>query len=411
MTIPKRWMPAACGLFALLSAVAAGPPVEVSTLSGAAATGELKQLSATELVIVQAGKDRTIPLSDLLEVKLKTDSAGTAPAGSVRVRLADGTILTCQDVAIADKIATLTTAVYGTVTVPSESLLSIRLTPADAALTGKWDELLRRTIKRDLLVMPKDAPAGGEKRKVLDFLDGSIAGVDKKQVNFLLDGTAIPIPRERLYGLVFAKRKASTAKPICETTLAGGDRMAAKAVAFAGAGTVKITLLSGGTVDVPVDRLRMLDFSLGKVRYLSRMEPREVKYTPYFDLVWKYHRDRNRRGSPLRLGDKTFQRGLWIHSKTYLRYRLSGEYRRFKAVMGIDHEVAAKGGDVHVVISVIKIGDQRKVLLETDVRGTDKPRELDLDVTGARELEILVDFGKNLDIADHLDLGDARVLK
>jgi hypothetical protein len=395
----------------LLLSVTAGPQVEVSTLSGAATTGELKSLSATELVIVQEGKDRTIPLANLLELQLKPSNTATTNAGSVRVRLADGTSLTCQDVAIGDKTATLTTALYGTVTVPSESLLSIRLSPPDSSLTGKWEELLKREIKRDLLVMPKDAPAGGEKRKVLDFLDGSIAAVDKKQVKFLLDGTAIPIPRERLYGLVFAKRKTPSASPICETTLVGGDSIAAKSISYSGAGAVKVTLLTGGTIDVPADKLRTLDFSLGKVRYLSRMDPREVKYTPYFDLEWKYQRDRNRRGGPLRIGDKTYQRGLWIHSKTYLRYRLSGEYRRFKAVIGIDHEVAAKGGDVHVVISVIKIGDQKKILLETDVRGSDKPRELDLDVSGARELEILVDFGKNLDIADHLDLGDARVLK
>ena len=53
----------------------------------------------------------------------------------------------------------------------------------------------------------------------------------------------------------------------------------------------------------------------------------------------------------------------------------------------------------------------KKVLFEADVRGADKPREIDLDVSKVRDLEILVDFGGDLDIADWLDLADARVTK
>ncbi|NOX53616.1 MAG: hypothetical protein GXP27_04105, partial [Planctomycetes bacterium] len=60
----------------------------------------------------------------------------------------------------------------------------------------------------------------------------------------------------------------------------------------------------------------------------------------------------------------------------------------------------------HVTIS----GD-RRTLLDADVRGTDPARIVDLDVTGVRMLQIHVDFGKNLDIADHLDLADAKVVK
>ena len=61
---------------------------------------------------------------------------------------------------------------------------------------------------------------------------------------------------------------------------------------------------------------------------------------------------------------------------------------------------------MHVVIS----GDGNP-LFEADVRGSDPPRELDLDVTDVRDLEILVDFGGDLDISDHLDLAEARVIK
>ena len=112
-------------------------------------------------------------------------------------------------------------------------------------------------------------------------------------------------------------------------------------------------------------------------------------------------------GGPLRLGNKIYSRGLCIHSKTLLKYRLGGEYRRFQAVTGIDHLVASNGyGDCRLVIS----GDGKK-LLEADVKAKDSPRPLDLDVANVVNLEVLVDFGGNLDISDHLDLADAKLVK
>ena len=111
--------------------------------------------------------------------------------------------------------------------------------------------------------------------------------------------------------------------------------------------------------------------------------------------------------TPLRLGNKVYARGLCLHSKTQLKYRLGGEYRRLQTVIGIDHLVASNGyGDCRLVIS----GDG-KSLFEADVKAKDSPRPIDLDVEGVVMLEIQVDFGGNLDISDHLDLADAKLVK
>ena len=52
-----------------------------------------------------------------------------------------------------------------------------------------------------------------------------------------------------------------------------------------------------------------------------------------------------------------------------------------------------------------------KVLWEGEVRSTDPPIDLDLEIMGVRRLKITVDFGDDLDIADFLDLADARFTK
>ncbi|HCK52638.1 MAG TPA: hypothetical protein DIC23_05430 [Planctomycetaceae bacterium] len=169
--------------------------------------------------------------------------------------------------------------------------------------------------------------------------------------------------------------------------------------------TCRGTLSGGPGVSVPLEQIDRLDFAGSRIVYLSAITPRDVEHVPYFDVTWKYRRDRNLDGGPLAVGGQQFARGLAMHSKTRLVYTLAARHRRFQAWMGIDALVGRRG-NVHVVISA-----DGKTLLETDVKGTDKPQLVDLDITGRRELQILVDFGGDLDIADHLDLAEARLIR
>jgi hypothetical protein len=338
----------------------------------------------------------------LLEVRVSPATENELP-GPFRIVLTDGTRVHCTSLSAADSKFQFKTP-YGSGSVPLSAVVSVRLGKIDEGVSEAWDDHRTREIRRDMLVVRKD-------NDVLDHLDGIIGDITEEGedgqdgvVNFLVAGNQVPLNRKRVFGLVFSRRTKLTTKPACRILLSGGDVVPLKSVAFSD-GQLKGQSLSGVELTFAAEAVRSLDFSLGRLLYLSRLEPREVKYTPFFDIEWKYRRDRNLDGGPLRVGNKVYSRGLAIHSKTYLRYRIGSEYRRFKAVMGIDQVVGRKG-DVHVVIS----GDG-KVLFEGEVRGTDEPHDLDLPVEGVRDLEILVDFGADLDIADHLDLADARVLK
>jgi hypothetical protein len=310
--------------------------------------------------------------------------------------LTDGTKLYWTALKVGDRVVSVETPQLGKFSVPLTAVSSIRLASLDRQLSDAWKDLAAREVNQDMLVIAKG--------NVLDHLDGTVGTIDDKMIHFVLDGEERTAKREKLLGIVYARRNAEGGKPVCELSMNGGDLLKAQSVAWTD-GQLKIGLLGGASVTVSAEQALSLDFSFGKIRYLSQLEPREVKYTPFFDQVWTYCRDRPRDGGSLRLGNKEYARGLWIHSRTFLKYRLSGDYRRFQAVMGIDQAVAPLG-NVHVVIS----GDG-KTLLESDVRGSDPPQNLDLDVAGVRDLEILVDFGGDLDIADHLDLADAKVIK
>lgn len=396
----------------LLAAALAAPAAEIETLKGERKTGELLSLDAVSAVVKSGANSTTIPLADVLEVRFP---AGPPPEASVgaRVVLLDGTRLTVSSFSVASDQARCETA-FGAFTIPVARLAHVRFGISTAKLDETWAAILARESRDDLLVVKKD--------EVLDFLAGATGDVGEK-VGFLLDGDELAVSREKVYGIIFHRRAPTLPKTICEVRLTGGDSLAATRFSWAD-NELKLKLATGADLTIPAALLSAIDFSAGKVRYLSQLEPRDVKYVPYFDIVYEYRRDRSLDGTPLSLAGKTYARGLAIHSKTTLRYRIAGDYSRFQAVVGIDDSVSQVGKvrpengengkpDERGIPAYVRltISGDGKPLFDSIVKATDALRSLDLDVTNVRDLEILVDFGNEVDIADHLDLADAKLLK
>ncbi len=370
-------------------------------LAGQVVSGGLQSLNAVGVTVQSKSGSTSLTLAEVLEVRFPVASSEALPLQkpvAAWVRLRDGSRIGCRQLAATPKQVKLQAVSLGDLAMPAGSVSSIRFGKASTGVIETWRELLGREIKRDRLVI--------QKGRTLDYLDGIVGSIDAKQINFLLDGDEIPVPLSRVYGVIFYGKSSTAASKgaVCRVQLRGGDRVELSSVELSGS-TCRGKLSGGASFGVEVDRLERIDFSASRIVYLSAIAPRVVEHVPYFDVTWKYRRDQNLDGGPLKVGGLHFHRGLALHSKTRLVYSLGGRHRRFQAWMGIDALVGRRG-NVRVVISA-----DGKPLLETDVRGTDKPRLVDLDVSGRRELQILVDFGKDLDIADHLDLADARLIR
>lgn len=370
-------------------------------LAGEKITGRLVALSVKR-VTVEGEKGRVeVPAAEVLDVRFRVPGEAmptSSKPGGARVRLADGSQLSCRGLAATPRQVKLQTEHLGELAVPAAKVSAVRFGKAGQGVTESWLELLGRPIKRDRLVILKG--------KTLDYLDGVVGAITDKHVNFLLDGDEIPVPLSRVYGVIFFRKPGGGTRgtAACQVALRNGDRFGLSSIMVEGA-TCRGTLSGGPGVSVPLEQIDRLDFAGSRIVYLSAITPRDVEHVPYFDVTWKYRRDRNLDGGPLAVGGQQFARGLAMHSKTRLVYTLAARHRRFQAWMGIDALVGRRG-NVHVVISA-----DGKTLLETDVKGTDKPQLVDLDITGRRELQILVDFGGDLDIADHLDLAEARLIR
>lgn len=392
--------------YLFVATLAAAPTVNVVTLAGKKTPGTLQSIDGKSLKLKVTGETTSFPVNELMHVAFpKTTKPKPAKTG-IRVILADGTNLVCTQVTSNGKQATLETAAFGKLEIPAGSIASIRFSIADAGpkKEGQWKTLLKKQSAKDLLIL--------DKKLTLDFLPAVVDGITEKDVKFAFGGMLVPRPRTKFFGLVFPRATASTsAKPVCGVELANGDMVQVSKISYTDKG-IQATLLSGSDVTMTADKVAKLDFSLGKIKYLSDMEPTDAEVKPFFPdpfvaKLFQYRRNLTNTGKKLQLGKTTYDRGLWIHSRTELKYRIAGEYEYFKAIAGIDQAVAENGkGHVQLIIS----GDGKK-LLETTVRAGDAPLAINLKVSGVTNLTILVDYGENQDTSDHLDLCEARLIK
>ncbi len=219
--------------------------------------------------------------------------------------------------------------------------------------------------------------------------------------------------RAKVFGFVYHHGAGDgPPPPVCRVTDASGSLWSARSVALAG--KLQWITSTGLNVSAPLEDVLRLDFSQGKLLYLSDLKPDSITWTPYFGAdrplpaLRLFYAPRFNRGfdsEPLKLGGVVYSKGLALFARTELVYRLPKGFSRFRAVAGAD-ETGGTSGKVRLTVR----GDDR-VLIQHDYSGKDAPQTIELDVAGVRRLTILVDFGDSLGTGDRLLLCNARIVK
>jgi hypothetical protein len=155
----------------------------------------------------------------------------------------------------------------------------------------------------------------------------------------------------------------------------------------------------------PTSSLREVRYLGQGVVYLSDLDPAQVEEKPFFDYPLPWQRDLSVGKGRLTLRGQAFDKGLGVHARCRLTYALDGTYARFHALIGVDDEARGKGNCVFEVWA-----DGKQLFASGAVTGQDAPRPVDLDVTGARELVLLVEFGEGGDVGDRGDWADAYLV-
>jgi hypothetical protein len=384
--------------------MAATPSFEAKTLNGQTVEGTLSALDADHLDLKTSEGPVSLKTDTLLRISLK-QKAAAAKNGSVCVELIDGSMLFGQQYTAHDGQAILLFSDSQKIKLPLRSVLTVRFQRDSDALGAEWVRIAGMKRDSDLLVVRKD--------EVLDYHKGALQNVDEDTVQFNVDGEVLPVKRGKVYGLAYhhpTENKLPSA--ICRITDASGSQWAVQAIGVAD--QLQWTTPTGLKMSLPLEKVTQIDFSSGKLAYLSDMQAENVRWTPFFggnkmpaavEQFYIPRQDRNFDGDSLQLDGVSYSKGVAVQSRTELTYRIPEGFNRFLAVVGIDDD-ARPNGKVKLVIR-----DDTKVLLDTVIAGSDASQPIDLDIAGVRRLVILVDFADTTHVGNHLLLCNARITK
>lgn len=403
-------IPTLLGVVAVVLVAGAGPPqVVVRPLAGPEQTGALKELDSQHMTVTLEGRTQQFTIADLQAVLFSNKSTAGSETERIQVQLLDGSVLASSQYTVADRVATVAVG-DRELKIPTRAVRSVRFDARAKALDGQWQESLAGQFAGDIVVLRRETS--------LDQLEGILHDITSDIVEFEFENETIPVKRTKLEGIVYLN---STTEPlpkvICKVHTIGGTIWCANELRLDG-DKLRVVTAGGIASELLLADLARLDFASGNVVYLSDKEPESVQWTPFvasgvaaerLARMFRPRRDRSFEGDALWLGaigsETRYSKGLCIHSRTLLTYRVGGEYRKFTAVAGIDSRLQGRGN-----VQLVIMGDN-KTLFQKAISGADAPLMLDLDVQGVQRLKILVDFGQSADIGDHLNLCDARLIK
>ena len=385
------------------------PESDVTLIDGNQIKGEITALTDNQLTITSGDQSQELVIDQLQQVTLSTDDAIIGAENQITVRLHDGSTLYGKSVLATATNARVTISDDVAYRLKSDSLANIQFKPLSEQAQKDFDAVLKADSAGDVLIVLR--PGGA-----IDELEGIIERVDSEAVTFNFDGDRIPVELEKLAGIKLLKPGSlEIAKTLGQVhDLQGNIWQARRFQLNADDQTLQFETGLGDAISLKLDKLQRLNFASSSVAYLSDLTPESAEWTPYLtgrlirnrlNQIYAPAKDRSANGGELIIGDQVYAKGLSLRSKTELVYRLTDDFSKLQLTAGLA-ETAKGRGHVELII----LGDNKQLFQDFIVDPEDI-RELELDMTGIRRLSITVDYGKNLDFGDLLNLGDARLIK
>ncbi len=397
-------------LAALLAAslVAAPPEFTAKTIDGRQIRGTLSGWEENALVFRTGQKDEKIALGQLLSVAPSQAAAPSPPASTIWVTLTDGSVIAARSCLAESAEITVTATRPQSLKLPRDSVSHVGFREATPALEERWKEILDRPADQDLLVV-----VSGE---TLDYLEGIVRAVREEHVDFEVDGDVVPVRRTKVFAVRYYHPKSvEDSEQVARIRDDAGSTWAARRVEISPSGDqLEVESLAGVHVSLPLQAVADIEFAASGLVFLSDLKADSSQWTHYFGRetslpsLERLYRPRSNTAldnGPLVLDGVSYKRGLALHSRTEMTYRLAEPFKRFQALAGIDDRLRPQGN-----VDLKILGDDR-ILFQAAIAGTDPSQPIDVSLQGVKSLTIVVDFGSDLDVGDHLILAEAKLLK
>jgi hypothetical protein len=287
--------------------------------------------------------------------------------------------------------------------IPSETVAGILLSvPSDPPQRARWfSQVFGRRTKSDVVLLLNGDRAAGD-----------LVSFDQTNLKLSQGGKPLPIEMARVRGIAFnagLSNLSAARKPRIHVTLTDGTQLTGSGASRERGGPLRLTTAFGAAIEVPLSAVVSIRFLDGRTTYLSDLEPKEARATSFFGSSERFAlgKDRNVLGGPLIVRGSEFPKGLGTRSQSRIEFDLGGAYRRFQATAALDDLSQGKGS-----VRFIVEKDGTRIFESGLVTGTSAPAAIGpLDVTGARRLVLIVDYGELADINDWADWCDAVVIR
>lgn len=378
---------------------ARGADVVVETIDGTLIQGEwlgIKDSRAVRILVDQS--QRVFPFDELSTVAFGNRAA--AAAQGAEFVLADGGRLPGKIIADTVDGVICKLSVGDEITLTFEHLAGVRWghagdSPRAAALFE--ESLLDRPAGHDILISRSDEQVRAVPGRIERLgTEGGSLRVGDQSKSFRL---------EKVFGIIFAKGGKTVEPPPLTVILSDGTQLGAITASTTN-DALTVTSTAGFAVRLSLQQIETLAFHSDRVVFLSDLPTVSQHVDGILHRSWPVRIDRSVANGPLELNGRRFKKGLGVHSRTEIIYDLDGSYERFAATIGIDDIVRPAGSVVFRVI-----GDGRVLFESGDLTGRDESQAIRVDVVGIKILALLVDYGEGLDLSDHADWADARLIR
>jgi NPCBM/NEW2 domain len=380
--------------------LASDPVFKALLVDGSSASGRIVSFGPQAITLSgTAGATRALPLKGLIE--LSREAAVSLAPDRGHVLLPQGDCLMRVVIgAASDTSLEVQSDSLGKLSVPLDCLLGLILANPELtshALDSFWDRLLVEPRATEVIWLQNG-----------DRVAGGFLGLDERRIKIQIGGKPEEVERSAVMGVGFDPALVSYARPptdFLDVTLKDGTRLGVTEVKLE-SGVVSAVTRFRESIRFPLGELVRVTARTSSIVYLSERTPLQASYDSYIGPTRPYRSDRTVDGHPLRLSGQVYDRGIGAQSRTLLAYRIEPGDRRFQAQVGVDDRAGPLGSVVFRVLL-----DKQERFRSPPLSARDAPRPIDLDLSGARFLILITEFGDRGSVRDLGDWVEARVIR